>query len=102
MPHVVTDHCVDCRYTQCVDVCPVDCFHGSALRLYIDPEVCIDCAACVPICPVRAIADSFDREADGEALVDLNRRMSRELPVIDQRGEPLPTAERKRLSLGYG
>jgi len=66
MPHVVTDHCVDCRYTQCVDVCPVDCFHGSALRLYIDPEVCIDCAACVPICPVTAL----DKRHDGIVDVD--------------------------------
>jgi ferredoxin len=51
MPHVVTDHCQACRYTECVALCPVDCFHGDGGRLYIDPEACIDCAACVPVCP---------------------------------------------------
>ena len=101
MPHVVNDNCVDCRYTECVKVCPVDCFHGSEGRLYIDPEVCVDCAACVPICPVHAIADAFDCGDEGEALVELNRRMSAELPVVAEQAEALPTAADKRASLGY-
>lgn len=100
MPHVVTDRCEDCRYTHCVSVCPVDCFHGSAQRLYIDPDICIDCAACVLECPVGAISDSFDREADGDALVELNRRMSLQLPVVDETAAPLPTAEARRQALG--
>ncbi len=55
MTFVVTDHCRHCRYTDCVAVCPVECFHGDAEMLYIDPVVCIDCGACVPECPVEAI-----------------------------------------------
>ena len=55
MAHVVTQPCVDCRYTDCVVVCPMDCFYGDDRQLYIDPDDCIDCAACVPECPVGAI-----------------------------------------------
>lgn len=101
MTHVVTDNCQGCRYTECVSVCPVDCFHGDAERLYIDPEVCIDCAACVPICPVKAITDSFDLETGAEALIELNRAQSRVLPVVDDKHEPLPTAVARRAALGY-
>lgn len=100
MTHVVTDHCQGCRYTECVTVCPVDCFHGDDDRLYIDPEVCIDCAACVPICPVKAITDSFDLETGAEELIALNRERSRELPVVEEKGQPLPTAAARREALG--
>lgn len=101
MVHVVTDHCQDCRYTECVSVCPVDCFHGSAQRLSIDPEACIDCAACVPMCPVKAIIDSFDLESGAQALIDFNRQHSREWPVVDEKTAPLPGAEERRQALGY-
>lgn len=100
MVHVVTDHCQDCRYTECVSVCPVDCFHGSAQRLYIDPDVCIDCAACVPMCPVKAIVDSFDLEAGADALVECNRLACRDFPVVEEKAAPLPTAEARRGALG--
>lgn len=101
MPHVVNDHCRLCRYTECVAVCPVDCFHADDQRLYIDPEVCIDCAACVPVCPVKAISDAFDVETGAEALLALNRQRARELPVIEDKREPLPTAAARRQALGY-
>lgn len=101
MTHVVTDNCRACRFTECVSVCPVDCFHGDDERLYIDPEVCIDCAACVPICPVKAISDSFDIESGADELVEFNRQRSAALPVIDDKVEPLPTAEERRRELGY-
>ncbi len=55
MPHVVTDHCTACRYTECVALCPVDCFHAADDRLYIDPDACIDCGLCVAACPYNAI-----------------------------------------------
>jgi ferredoxin len=55
MTFVVTDNCQRCRFTDCVAVCPVDCFHGDAEMLYIDPNECIDCGACEPECPVNAI-----------------------------------------------
>lgn len=101
MPHVVTDHCHACRYTECVALCPVDCFHGDGERLYIDPEACIDCAACVPVCPVKAISDAFDTAEGAEALVALNRARSAELPVVADKVAPLPTAEARRAALGY-
>lgn len=55
MTHVVCQPCYDCKYTDCVAVCPVDCFYQDNMMLYIDPEVCIDCEACIPECPVEAI-----------------------------------------------
>jgi len=55
MPHVVTESCYDCRYTDCVNVCPVECFYADDKMLYIDADECIDCEACVTECPVEAI-----------------------------------------------
>ena len=55
MTTIVTDNCKGCRFTDCVTVCPVACFHYDDEMLYIDPETCIDCGACVPVCPVQAI-----------------------------------------------
>jgi ferredoxin len=55
MTYVVTESCIKCKYTDCVDVCPVDCFHEGPNMLVIDPEECIDCTLCVPECPVEAI-----------------------------------------------
>jgi len=55
MTHVICEPCYDCRYTDCVDVCPVECFWYDEKMLYIDPEECIDCGACIPECPVEAI-----------------------------------------------
>ena len=55
MTHVVTESCIRCKYTDCVDVCPVDCFREGPNLLVIDPDECIDCAVCIPECPVNAI-----------------------------------------------
>lgn len=55
MACVVTEPCVDCKYTDCIVVCPCDCFYGDERQLYVDPESCIDCEACIPECPVEAI-----------------------------------------------
>ncbi len=60
MPHVVVELCILCKYTECVSVCPVDCFHEGINMLVIDPEECIDCGACEPACPVEAI---FEEDA---------------------------------------
>ena len=60
MSHIVTDNCHLCRFIDCVAVCPVECFHADDERTYIDPDVCIDCGACIPACPVRAIYDIID------------------------------------------
>ena len=100
MTHVVTENCDQCRFTECVAVCPVDCFHGDQSHLYIDPDVCIDCGACVPVCPVKAILDSFDLEPAREQWIEVNRERAKALPVVRDKGQPLPTAAAKRESLG--
>ena len=100
MTHVVTENCDRCRFTECVAVCPVACFHGDQSHLYIDPDVCIDCGACVPVCPVKAILDSFDLEPAREQWIEVNRERAKALPVVRDKGEPLPTAAAKRESLG--
>jgi len=55
MPYVVTEPCINCKHTDCVEVCPVDCFYEGPNFLAIQPDECIDCNACVPVCPVEAI-----------------------------------------------
>ena len=99
MPHVVTERCERCRYTECVAVCPVECFHADAQRLYIDPQVCIDCGACVPACPVAAIADSFDLPAGSRDALVLNAERSQTLPLLTQQQAPLPSAAQRRAEL---
>ncbi|MDE2398023.1 MAG: ferredoxin family protein [Burkholderiales bacterium] len=96
MTHVVTDACIRCKYTDCVDVCPVDCFHEGPLYLVIDPDECIDCAVCIPECPVNAIYADGDLPPEFEPFVALNEDRSRQWPVITKRQEPLPEAERWR------
>lgn len=100
MTHVVTDACERCRYTECVAVCPVDCFHADAERLYIDPDVCIDCGACIPACPVRAIVDSFDLPPEQERWIAINAERCAALPLITEAQDPLPTADARRAELG--
>jgi ferredoxin len=93
MTFVVTEACIRCKYTDCVSVCPVDCFHEGANFLVIDPEVCIDCAVCVPECPVGAIVADHELAAEQAPYLELNARYSRQWPVISQAREPLPDAE---------
>lgn len=94
MTHIVTDNCSSCRFTDCVSVCPVNCFHGDADRLYIDPILCIDCGACIPKCPVGAIVEDID--IIGSPLIDLNAEQSAKLPVIKTKKTPLPGADTRR------
>jgi len=101
MTHVVTEHCERCRFTECVTVCPVECFHGDAARLYIDADVCIDCGACVPVCPVRAISETYDLEPGQDRWIQINRDFAAMLPVIRARESPLPDAEARRNELGF-
>ena len=93
MTHVVTDACVRCKYTDCVDVCPVDCFKEGPHFLVIDPDECIDCAVCIPECPVNAIFAEEDRPADQLHFTAINRDLSPQWPVISKSHEPLPDAE---------
>lgn len=100
MTHVVTDLCEGCRFTECVTVCPVACFHGDAERLYIDPEVCVDCGACVPLCPVEAIHDLYDLAPEDAVWAGINRERALSLPVVRDKAAPLPSAQARRSQLG--
>ena len=93
MTFVVTEACIRCRYTDCVDVCPVDCFHAGPNFLVIDPDVCIDCAVCVPECPVDAIFEEADVPKDQRAFIALNAELAPLWPVLSAREEALPDAE---------
>jgi len=101
MTYVVTDNCQRCRFTDCVTVCPVDCFHGDAEMLYIDPDECIDCGACVPECPVQAIFDEADLPADKQSWLAQNAEKAKGLPVVNEKQDPLPTAEGRKKELGF-
>lgn len=93
MTHVVTDACIKCKYTDCVTVCPVDCFHEGANMLVIDPVECIDCGACVDECPVQAIYPEEDLPEEYEDFLQLNLEYSTKWPVIAEGHAPLDTAE---------
>ncbi len=82
MTFVVLENCIKCKYTDCVDVCPVDCFHEGPNFLVIDPEECIDCTLCEPECPIEAIVSEDDIPAGQEQFLELNEELSREWPVI--------------------
>ncbi len=101
MPHIVTDNCSRCRFTDCVSHCPVACFHADEERLYIDPDVCIDSSACIDACPVHAIYDVLDMPEELAPWIAINATRSAELPVIRAREQPLATAASRRAELGF-
>ncbi|MBI3824008.1 MAG: ferredoxin family protein [Planctomycetes bacterium] len=76
MAHVVCEPCRDCKYTDCVVVCPMECFYEDGSMLYIDPTECIDCQACIPECPVEAIFQDFDVPAEWTHYLALNAERS--------------------------
>ena len=91
MTYVVTDNCIKCKYTDCVKVCPVDCFHEGEDMLVIDPEVCIDCGVCVAECPVDAILPENEELQD---WVEFNHKYSKKWPVITEVKPAPPDAEK--------
>jgi ferredoxin len=93
MTHVVTESCIRCKYTDCVDVCPVDCFREGPNMLVIDPDECIDCAVCIPECPVNAIFAEEDVPADQIPFVKLNAELSPGWKSITKRKPALEDAE---------
>lgn len=91
MSHYVTESCIMCKYTDCVNVCPVDCFHQGPNFLVIDPSECIDCGVCIPECPVDAIVD--DNTIKDKSWIEINTRLSKVWPVITKQKPPLDSAE---------
>ena len=93
MTFVVVESCIKCKYTDCVEVCPVDCFHEGPNFLVIDPEECIDCTLCEPECPVDAILSEDDLDESQRHFLDLNAELSLAWPVIAEKKDPPPDAE---------
>ena len=95
MTHVVSESCIRCKYTDCVDVCPVDCFREGPNMLVIDPDECIDCAVCIPECPVNAIYAEEDVPHDQQHMTKINAELAKltSWKSITKRKAPLPDAE---------
>lgn len=88
MAFVVTEQCIRCKLSDCVEVCPVDCFYEGPNYLVINPDECIDCALCEPECPVNAIMSEDDLSEDQKVFADLNRELSAVWPNITVKKEP--------------
>ncbi|MBL8786383.1 MAG: ferredoxin family protein [Deltaproteobacteria bacterium] len=93
MAYVVTEACIKCKFTDCVAVCPVDCFYEGENMLVINPDECIDCGACEPECPVNAIFEEDDVPAQYKEYVGLNEKLAGEWPNITAQQSPLDSAE---------
>ncbi len=93
MTYVVTENCIKCVYTDCVDVCPVDCFREGPNMLVIDPEECIDCTLCVPECPVDAIFLDEDVPQEQEEFIEINARLAKTWEPITLKKDAPPDAD---------
>src|SRR5438045_2153378 len=91
MTYVVTDVCIKCKYTDCIEVCPVDCFYEGENMLVINPDECIDCGVCEPECPVEAIIS--DSAENSERWVEINHQYARHWPNITRKGTPPKDAD---------
>jgi len=99
MPHVVTDKCTGCKFTDCVEVCPVACFYELDNQVVIHPDDCIDCMACVDVCPVHAIYEEQDLLPEFAKDVEFNAVQAKQLkdsgaPAITAR-YPAPQSEKR-------
>jgi ferredoxin len=93
MTFVVTENCIKCKFTDCVDVCPVDCFHEGPNFLVIDPDECIDCSLCEPECPANAIFAEDEVPAEQQQYIALNRALAGVWPSITEVKEAMPDAD---------
>jgi ferredoxin len=93
MTYVVTESCIKCKYTDCVDVCPVDCFREGPNFLVIDPDECIDCTLCVAECPVEAIFAEDDVPVDQREFTALNAELAKQWPAIIEKKDGPPDAD---------
>jgi len=90
MTYIVTEECIKCKYTDCVEVCPVDCFYEGENMLVINPEECIDCGVCEPECPIEAIKPESEDLID---WIELNKKYSEIWPNITIKKDPLTESE---------
>lgn len=90
MTHVVTQACIKCKYTDCIEICPVSCFYEGRNMVIIDPDVCIDCGVCVAECPIGAIKPEDSGHAD---MITMARKLSKVWPNITHAKRPLPDAD---------
>ena len=93
MTYLVTDSCIKCKYTDCVEVCPVDCFHAGPNFLVIDPDECIDCTLCVAECPVEAIYAEDDLPENQRHFIALNAELSKTWKTIVEKIDPPEDAD---------
>lgn len=92
MTYVVTAYCDGCKYTDCVEVCPVEAFHEGPTMLYINPETCIDCDVCVAQCPVEAIYPEDQVPEQWQEYIQINANECQNYPTISEKKDPLPSA----------
>jgi len=102
MTYVVTEPCIKCKYMDCVEICPVLCFHEGENFLVIDPEECIDCGACVEPCPVGAIYPEEEVPEKWAQYIEINARYAAVWPTIEDKGTPPPDADDYRGRGGKG
>ena len=93
MAFVVTENCIKCKYTDCVEVCPVDCFYEGPNFLVIHPDECIDCALCEPECPAEAILSEDELSDEQKEFVEINARLAEEWPSITEQKPALADAK---------
>jgi len=93
MAFVVTDNCIQCKYMDCVAVCPVDCFHEGPNFLVIDPVECIDCTLCEPECPAQAIFKAEDVPEEYQEYIQINAELAKQWPVVTEKAQPLADAD---------
>lgn len=93
MAFVITENCIKCKYTDCVDVCPVDCFHEGPNFLVIDPDECIDCTLCEPECPAGAIHAEDELPEGQEHFAALNAELAKSWPLITEVKDAMPDAD---------
>jgi ferredoxin len=91
--YVVAEPCIKCKYTDCVEVCPVNCFYEGPNFLVIHPDECIDCGACEPVCPIKAIFPESDLPEKWKEFKSLNTDLAVKWPNINTKKDPLPEAE---------
>ena len=96
MAYIVVDSCIKCKLTDCVEVCPVDCFYEGPNMLVINPDECIDCALCEPECPLDAIKAEDEVPEDQISFIELNQELCTEWPNITEQKNPLPDEKKWR------